>query len=144
MQNFVSAAVGIWWWRRMIRGFVRTRTDRVGNFWVDLTRCVIRLLIPLSIVGGLVLIAGGAIENFDATRRSPRCPAAPDDHRWPGGSSEVIKEMGTNGGGIFNANSAHPFENPNGFTNWLEIFMLLMIAFATPRLRQDGRTSRAT
>jgi potassium-transporting ATPase potassium-binding subunit len=134
VQQFMSAAVGLCVAIAMIRGFVRSRTDKLGNFWVDVTRCVIRLLIPLSIVGGLVLIAGGAIENFNAyhviTTLSGAHQTIPGG---PVGSSEVIKDMGNNGGGWFNTNSAHPFENPNPFTNWFEIFLLLLIPFATPR-----------
>src|ERR1700733_2095115 len=134
VQQFLSAAVGIVIAIAMIRGFTRSRTDKLGNFWVDVTRCVIRLLIPLSIVGGLVLIAGGAIENFNAYHSITTLSGA---HQTivggPVGSSEVIKDMGNNGGGWFNTNSAHPFENPNPFTNWFEIFLLLLIPFATPR-----------
>jgi potassium-transporting ATPase potassium-binding subunit len=134
VQQFMSAAVGLCVAIAMIRGFTRSRTDKLGNFWVDVTRCVIRLLIPLSIVGGLVLIAGGAIENFTAYHTVTTLSGA---HQTivggPVGSSEVIKDMGNNGGGWFNTNSAHPFENPNPFTNWFEIFLLLLIPFATPR-----------
>ena len=134
VQQFMSAAVGIVVAIAMIRGFTRSRTDKLGNFWVDVTRCVIRLLLPLSIVGGLVLIAGGAIENFTAYHTITTLSGA---HQTivggPVGSSEIIKDMGNNGGGWFNTNSAHPFENPNPFTNWFEIFTLLLIPFATPR-----------
>jgi potassium-transporting ATPase potassium-binding subunit len=134
VQQFMSAAVGLCVAIAMIRGFTRSRTDKLGNFWVDVTRCVIRLLVPLSIVGGLVLIAGGAIENFTAYHTITTLSGA---HQTivggPVGSSEIIKDMGNNGGGWFNTNSAHPFENPNPFTNWLEIFVLLLIPFATPR-----------
>jgi K+-transporting ATPase ATPase A chain len=134
VQQFMSAAVGIVVAIAMIRGFTRSRTDKLGNFWVDVTRCVIRLLLPLSIVGGLILIAGGAIENFTAYHTVTTLSGA---HQTivggPVGSSEIIKDMGNNGGGWFNTNSAHPFENPNPFTNWFEIFILLVIPFATPR-----------
>src|ERR1700733_11901359 len=134
VQQFLSAAVGLVVAIAMIRGFTRSRTDKLGNFWVDVTRCVIRLLIPLAIVGGLVLIAGGAIENFHAYQTVTTLSGA---HQTipggPVGSSEIIKNMGNNGGGWFNTNSAHPFENPNPFTNWFEIFTLLLIPFATPR-----------
>jgi potassium-transporting ATPase potassium-binding subunit len=134
VQQFMSAAVGLCVAIAMIRGFTRNRTDKLGNFWVDVTRCVIRLLIPLAIVGGLVLVAGGAIENFSAYHTITTLSGA---HQTipggPVGSSEVIKDMGNNGGGWFNTNSAHPFENPNGFTNIFEIFLLLLIPFATPR-----------
>jgi potassium-transporting ATPase potassium-binding subunit len=134
VQQFLSAAVGLCVAIAMIRGFVRSRTDKLGNFWVDVTRCVIRLLIPLSIVGGLILIAGGAIENFHAYQTVTTLSGA---HQTipggPVGSSEWIKNLGNNGGGWFNTNSAHPFENPNPLTNWFEIFSLLLIPFATPR-----------
>src|SRR5580700_1957270 len=134
VQQFLSAAVGISVAIAMIRGFVRSRTDKLGNFWVDVTRCVIRLLIPIAIVGGLILIAGGAIENFHAYQTVTTL--AGGHQTIPGGpvgSSEIIKNLGNNGGGWFNVNSAHPFENPNPFTNWFEIFTLLLIPFATPR-----------
>jgi len=134
VQQFMSAAVGLVVAIAMIRGFTRSRTDKLGNFWVDVTRCVIRLLIPLSIVGGLILIAGGAIENFTAYHAVTTLSGA---HQTivggPVGSSEIIKDLGNNGGGWFNTNSAHPFENPNPFTNWFENFTLLLIPFATPR-----------
>jgi potassium-transporting ATPase potassium-binding subunit len=134
VQQFMSAAVGIVVAIAMIRGFVRQRTDKLGNFWVDVTRCVFRLLIPLSIVGGLILIAGGAIMNFHPYETYTTLSGA---HQTipggPVGSMEIIKDMGNNGGGFFNTNSAHPFENPNPFTDWFEIFILLLIPFATPR-----------
>src|ERR1035438_3812992 len=134
VQNFMSAAVGIVVAIAMIRGFIRSRTDKLGNFWVDLTRITIRYLIPLSIVGGLILIAGGAIDNFASYHTVTTLSGA---HQTivggPVGSQEVIKDAGNNGGGFFNANSAHPFENPNPFTNWFEIFLLLLTAFSLPR-----------
>jgi len=134
VQNFVSAAVGIAIVAALIRGFTRNRTDRVGNFWVDLTRIVLRLLLPISIVFALVLVANGVVQNFHGFHDV--LTLGGDTQSIPGGpvaSQEVIKELGTNGGGFFNANSAHPFENPNGFTNWLEIFLLLVISFSLPR-----------
>jgi potassium-transporting ATPase potassium-binding subunit len=134
VQQFMSAAVGLVVAIAMIRGFTRSRTDKLGNFWVDVTRCVFRLLIPLSIVGGLILVACGAIDNFHAYQTVTTITGA---HQViPGGpvaSSEWIKDMGNNGGGWFNTNSAHPFENPNPLSNWFEIFALLLIPFATPR-----------
>ena len=134
VQQFMSAAVGLVVAIAMIRGFTRSRTDRLGNFWVDVTRAVIRLLIPLSIVIGLALIAGGAIDNFNAYHTYTTLSGA---HQTivggPVGSMESIKDLGNNGGGFFNTNAAHPFENPNPFTNWLIIFSLLLIPFATPR-----------
>ncbi|AUG80590.1 potassium-transporting ATPase subunit A [Kitasatospora sp. MMS16-BH015] len=134
VQNFVSAAVGIAIVAALIRGFTRNRTDRVGNFWVDLTRISLRLLLPLSVVFALVLVANGVVQNFhgfhDLTTVTGSTQSIPGG---PVASQEVIKELGTNGGGFFNANSAHPFENPTGFTNWLEIFLLLVISFSLPR-----------
>ncbi|MFE5579849.1 potassium-transporting ATPase subunit KdpA [Kitasatospora sp. NPDC056531] len=134
VQNFVSAAVGIAVVAALVRGFTRNRTDRVGNFWVDLVRINLRLLLPLAFVFALVLVANGVIQNFHGFHEITGL--AGDVQKIPGGpvaSQEVIKELGTNGGGFFNANSAHPFENPTGFTNWLEIFLLLVIPFALPR-----------
>ena len=134
VQQFLSAAVGLSVAIAMIRGFTRSRTDKLGNFWVDVTRCTVRLLIPLAIIGGLVLVAGGAIENFSAYHTGTTLAGA---HQTipggPVGSSEVIKDLGNNGGGWFNTNAAHPFESPNAFTNWFIIFLLLVTPFATPR-----------
>jgi K+-transporting ATPase ATPase A chain len=134
VQNFMSAAVGIVVAIALIRGFTRSRTDKLGNFWVDVTRCVFRLLLPLSIIGAIVFMAGGVIDNF-ATYHT--LTTLSGGHQTmvggPVASQEVIKDMGNNGGGFFNANSAHPFENPNPFTNWFTIFILLLIPFATPR-----------
>ena len=134
VQNFMSAAVGIVIAIALIRGFIRSRTDRLGNFWVDVTRITIRYLIPLSIVGGIVLLAGGAIDNFAHYHTVTTLSGG---HQTivggPVASQEVIKDAGNNGGGFFNANSSHGFENPNPFTNWFEIFLLLLTAFVLPR-----------
>jgi potassium-transporting ATPase potassium-binding subunit len=134
VQQFMSAAVGLVVAIAMIRGFTRSRTDRLGNFWVDVTRAVVRLLLPLAVIGALILVAGGAIENLANYHTITTLSGA--HQTIPGGpvaSQEVIKDMGNNGGGWFNVNSAHPFENPNPFTNIFEIFLLLLIPFATPR-----------
>jgi K+-transporting ATPase ATPase A chain len=134
VQQFLSAAVGLAVAIAMIRGFTRSRTDKLGNFWVDVTRGTIRLLIPLAIIGTLVLVAGGAIENF--ANYHTITTLAGGHQIIPGGpvaSQEAIKDLGNNGGGWFNANAAHPFENPNPFTDIFIIFMLLLIPFATPR-----------
>ncbi|GAA3023863.1 potassium-transporting ATPase subunit KdpA [Kitasatospora albolonga] len=134
VQNFVSAAVGIAVVATLIRGFTRNKTDRVGNFWVDLTRINLRLLLPLAFVFALVLVANGVVQNFHGFHDVAALTGG--QQSVPGGpvaSQEVIKELGTNGGGFFNANSAHPFENPNGFSNLLEVFLLLLIPFALPR-----------
>jgi K+-transporting ATPase ATPase A chain len=135
VQNFVSAAVGIAVVATLIRGFVRTNTDRVGNFWVDLTRLLIRLMLPFSIVFGIVLIAAGLPQELSGHLTTVHTLTGGSGTVYTGAtaSQEVIKELGTNGGGVFNANSAHPFENPNGFTDWLEIYLLLCIGFALPR-----------
>jgi K+-transporting ATPase ATPase A chain len=134
VQNFLSAAVGIVVAIALVRGFIRSRTDKLGNFWVDVTRITIRYLIPLAIVGGLILVAAGAIDNFSSYHTVTTLSGA---HQTivggPVASQEVIKDAGNNGGGFFNANSAHPFESPNPFTNWFEIFLLLLTAFALPR-----------
>ena len=134
VQNFVSAAVGIVVVMALIRGFMRNKTDRLGNFWVDMVRVVIRVLLPISVIGGIILMATGVIDNFNLTHTITTL--ADGQQTMVGGpvaSQEVIKELGNNGGGFFNANSAHPFENPNPFSNWFEIFLLLVIPFALPR-----------
>ncbi|MFF7408886.1 potassium-transporting ATPase subunit KdpA [Streptomyces lydicus] len=134
VQNFVSAAVGMAVAVALVRGFARSRTGDLGNFWSDLVRGTVRILIPLSVIAAIVLVACGAIQNFgdihhittltgDKQALSPGAVA----------SQEAIKDLGTNGGGYFNANSAHPFENPNGLSNLLEIFLLLVIPFSLPR-----------
>ena len=134
VQNFLSAAVGIVVAIALVRGFARTHTDRVGNFWVDLTRITLRVLLPLAVIFGIVLILNGVVQNFNGNTSVQTLSGA--TQTIPGGpvaSQEAIKELGTNGGGFYNANSAHPFENPNGFTNLLEIFLLLMIPMSLPR-----------
>ena len=134
VQQFLSAAVGLAVAIAMIRGFIRSRTDKLGNFWVDVTRGTFRLLLPLAIIVGIALIAGGAIDNFNAYHTYTTLSGA---HQTipggPVGSMESIKDLGNNGGGFFNTNAAHPFESPNPFTNWLIIFSLLLIPFALPR-----------
>ncbi|MGW9174408.1 potassium-transporting ATPase subunit KdpA [Streptomyces decoyicus] len=134
VQNFVSAAMGIAVVAALIRGFTRKKTDQVGNFWVDLTRIVVRLLLPLSLVFAIVLVAGGVVQNFHG---ADDITTIAGGHQGitggPVASQEAIKEIGTNGGGFYNANSAHPFENPNAFTNLIEIYLLLVISFALPR-----------
>jgi K+-transporting ATPase ATPase A chain len=134
VQNFLSAAVGLAVAVALIRGIVASNTDRLGNFWVDLTRGVIRILLPLAFVAALVLVATGVamtlrsgidVRGVDGTAHT--IPLA------PAGSQEAIKELGTNGGGVFNANSAHPFENPNALSNFLEIFLLLVIPVSLTR-----------
>ncbi|MGX7677389.1 potassium-transporting ATPase subunit KdpA [Jatrophihabitans sp. DSM 45814] len=134
VQNFLSAAVGIAVAIALVRGFVRTKTDRLGNFWVDLTRISLRVLLPISIVFAIVFVGAGMIQNLH--HYADITTATGGTQTLTGGpvaSQEVIKELGTNGGGFYNVNSAHPFENPTTWTNWLEIFLLLVISFSLPR-----------
>ncbi len=135
VQNFVSAAVGMAVAIAFVRGFVRRRSGDLGNFWVDLVRGTIRILLPISIVGAIILVAGGAIQNFHLHDQVVNTLAGGQQTitGGPVASQEVIKDLGTNGGGFFNANSAHPFENPTTWTNWIEIFLLLVISFSLPR-----------
>jgi K+-transporting ATPase ATPase A chain len=134
VQNFVSAAVGMAVAVALVRGFARSRTSRVGNFWVDLVRGSLRILLPLAVIATVLLIAAGVVENLSDPQTVHTLTGG--TQHLPGGpvaSQEAIKELGTNGGGFYNANSAHPFENPNPFTNLLEITLLLLIPFAMPR-----------
>ncbi|MGW5067054.1 potassium-transporting ATPase subunit KdpA [Streptomyces cyaneofuscatus] len=134
VQNFVSAAVGMAVAVALVRGFARSRTGELGNFWADLVRGVVRILIPISVIGAIVLVACGAIQNFSGIHQVGQFMGGTQE--WNGGavaSQEAIKELGTNGGGYFNANSAHPFENPNPLSNLFEIFLILLIPFALTR-----------
>ncbi|GLY90645.1 potassium-transporting ATPase subunit KdpA [Actinoallomurus iriomotensis] len=134
VQNFVSAAVGIAVAIALVRGFARRRTEHLGNFWVDLVRANLRILLPIAVVGAIVLVAGGAVQNFHDPHTIQTLTGAKQTITGgPVASQEVIKELGTNGGGFYNANSAHPFENPTTWTNWFEIFLLLVISFSLPR-----------
>lgn len=135
VQNFASAAVGMAVAVALVRGFARRHTVELGNFWVDLVRGTLRILLPMSVVAAIVLIAGGAIQNFHLHDQVVNTLAGAQQ-TIPGGpvaSQEAIKELGTNGGGFYNANSAHPFENPTAWTNWIEIFLLLVISTSLPR-----------
>ncbi|MYS34402.1 K+-transporting ATPase ATPase A chain [Streptomyces sp. KhCrAH-43] len=134
VQNFLSAAVGMAVAVALVRGFAASRTGELGNFWCDLVRGTVRILVPLSVIGALVLVACGAIQNFSGIHEVGRFTGG--TQQWNGGavaSQEAIKELGTNGGGYFNANSAHPFENPTGLSNLFEIFLILVIPFALTR-----------
>jgi potassium-transporting ATPase potassium-binding subunit len=135
VQNFVSAAVGMAVAIAFIRGLARRNTGELGNFWVDLVRGTIRILLPLSVIAAIILVAGGAIQNFHLHDQVVSTLAGGQQTitGGPVASQEAIKELGTNGGGFYNANSAHPFENPNSWTNWVEIFLLLVISFSLPR-----------
>ncbi|MFZ3471758.1 potassium-transporting ATPase subunit KdpA [Streptomyces sp. 4.24] len=134
VQNFLSAAVGMAVAVALVRGFARSRTGELGNFWSDLVRGTVRILLPLAAVAAVVLVACGVIQNFAGIHQVGQFLGAPQ--QWNGGavaSQEAIKELGTNGGGYFNANSAHPFENPTPFSNLFEIFLILLIPFALTR-----------
>jgi K+-transporting ATPase ATPase A chain len=133
VQNFLSAAVGLAVAVALIRGFVRSRSGELGNFWVDVVRGTLRILLPIAAVGAVLLISQGVIQNFadhavqtvtGGTQTIPGGPVA---------SQEAIKELGTNGGGFFNANSAHPFENPTPLANLLQLFLILVIPVSLTR-----------
>ena len=134
VQNFVSAAVGIAIAIALVRGFARRKSGTIGNFWVDLTRSILRLLLPIAFVSAIVLIIGGVIQNVNGFSAISTITGATQS--VPGGpvaSQEAIKLLGTNGGGFFNTNSVHPFENPTPWTNAFEIILMLAIPFALPR-----------
>jgi K+-transporting ATPase ATPase A chain len=134
VQNFVSAAVGIAVAVALVRGFARSRTGELGNFWSDLVRGVVRVLVPIAALAAVVLVACGVLQNFSGIHEVGQFTGG--SQQWNGGavaSQEAIKELGTNGGGYFNANSAHPFENPTPFTNLFEIFLILLIPVALTR-----------
>jgi K+-transporting ATPase ATPase A chain len=129
--NFVGAATGLAMAFALVRGFARTESATVGNFWVDLTRATLYILLPLSIVFSLVLVALGIPQTLDGSLEATTLEGAKQVISiGPVASLEAIKELGTNGGGFFNANSAHPYENPNAFSNMLEIWALLVVPFA--------------
>lgn len=135
VQNFVSAAVGIAVAVALVRGFARSRTGQLGNFWVDLTRIVLRILLPIAVLGAIALMIGGVVQNLSGgTDVSTLTGGTQTITGGPVASQEVIKELGTNGGGFYNVNSAHPFENPTSWTNWLEIFLIFLIPFSLPRV----------
>ena len=132
VQQFVSASVGVAVAIALVRGFSRRGSPTVGNFWVDITRCLLYVLAPAAFLTGIIFVAQGAVQTLagpvvvhdvlnGVTQTIPRGPA---------GFIESIKQLGTNGGGFFNANSAMPFENPSALTNWLSIYLMLAIPFA--------------
>ncbi|MFI7228622.1 potassium-transporting ATPase subunit KdpA [Nonomuraea angiospora] len=134
VQNFVSASVGMAVAIALVRGFARRSSDTIGNFWVDLVRGSLRILLPIAFVGALVLVAGGLIQNFSGPHEVTTLTGHTQSITGgPVASQEVIKELGTNGGGFYNANSSHPFENATTWTNWLEIFLILVIPFTLTR-----------
>jgi K+-transporting ATPase ATPase A chain len=128
VHNFVSAATGIALALALIRGFVRREARTIGNFWVDMTRCTLYILIPISVVGALVLVWQGVPQNLGAYVDATTLEGAKQTiAQGPTASQEIIKELGTNGGGFFNANSAHPYENPNPVTNLIELVAIFAI-----------------
>ncbi len=136
VQNFVSAAAGMAVAVAIIRGISRRGRRTLGNFWVDLTRTTLRILLPLSFVVAVLLSLGGVVQNFTGmTEATPVDPsvAAESVQSIPGGpvaSQVAIKQLGTNGGGFFNTNSAHPFENPTPITNFIETWAIMIIPIA--------------
>jgi len=132
-HNFISAAVGIALAIALIRGIARRESATIGNFWVDLTRCLLWVLLPACLLGTMVLVSQGVIQNFkpyvtaEVVDPPPGGAAVQVIPEGPVASQEAIKELGTNGGGFFNANSAHPFENPTPFANFFELVLILAI-----------------
>ena len=134
VQNFVSAAVGIAVAIALVRGFAYRRSGTIGNFWVDLTRGTLRILLPIAVLAAVVLMIGGVIQNFNGfTTVSTVTGTTQTIPGGPTASQEAIKLLGTNGGGFFNANSAHPFENPSALTNLFQVLLMLIIPFSLPR-----------
>ena len=131
VQNFVSAATGVAVLLALIRGFVRHSTDKIGNFWSDLVRATLYILLPLSLILAIILVGQGVVQNFNAnvtaTTLTGEAQILP---QGPAASQIAIKQLGTNGGGFFNTNSAHPYENPTPLSNFLEMFSLLLIPAA--------------
>src|SRR5579863_626767 len=128
VQNFVSAAVGVAVSVALIRGFARKQLNSIGNFWVDLTRATLYVFLPLSLVGALFLCSQGVIQNFKGYTTVKTVEGATQTiAQGPVASQEAIKMVGTNGGGFFNANSAHPFENPTPLTNFVQMMMIFVI-----------------
>jgi K+-transporting ATPase ATPase A chain len=135
VQNFTSAAVGVAVAVALVRGFAATRSDQLGNFWVDLIRIVVRVLLPISVLAAVVFIAAGMVQNLSGgTDVTTLTGATQHVTGGPVAGQEAIKELGTNGGGFYNANAAHPFENPSGWTNVLQLFLILLIPFSLPRV----------
>jgi len=131
VQNFLAPATGLCVIVAFIRGFMRKKTDKIGNFWVDLTRSILWVLIPLSIVLAVILMWQGSIQNLSAYKKVTTVEGTQQTIAMgPVASQESIKELGTNGGGFFNANSAHPFENPTPLANEVEMLGLLLIGAA--------------
>ncbi len=131
VHNFVSAATGIALAVALIRGFVRRSAKTIGNFWADLTRCTLYVLLPISVVVGLVFVWQGMPQNLSAYVDATTLEGAKQTiAQGPVASQEVIKMLGTNGGGFFNANSAHPYENPTPLTNFIQLVLIFSIGAA--------------
>ncbi|MGA7197536.1 potassium-transporting ATPase subunit KdpA [Roseiarcus sp.] len=148
VHNFLSAATGLAMAFALVRGFARSSATTVGNFWVDMTRVTLYILLPISLVGALIFVALGMPQTLAGAIDATTLEGAKQTISiGPVASQEIIKELGTNGGGFFNANSAHPFENPNAWTNILEIWALLLIPVASVlafgRIVGDVRQGRA-
>jgi potassium-transporting ATPase potassium-binding subunit len=142
VQNFVSAAVGMAVLAAVIRGFARRNSASIGNFWRDLYRSLVYILLPLSIVLALVLVSQGVVQTFDGHTTATTLEGVHQTiTRGPAASQIAIKQLGTNGGGFFDSNSAVPFENPNGLTNFLEVLAILLIPVA--QVFMFGRMVRA-
>ena len=135
VHSFLSAAVGMSVAMALVRGFARAKTDVLGNFWVDLVRGTLRILLPVSFIGAIVLMAGGVIQNFHLNDQVVTTLGGVRQTitGGPVASQEAIKLISSDGGGFYNANSAHPFENPTAWTNFVEIFLVLVISFSLPR-----------
>ncbi len=147
VHNFVSAATGVAVAAALIRGLTRRQANSIGNFWSDLTRTTLWILLPLSLLGALVLVSQGVIQNFSPYVNVHTLQGANQTLAMgPVASQEAIKELGTNGGGFFNANSAHPFENPTPFTNLFEMLYILLIpvglTFAFGHMVKDTKQGR--
>ncbi len=128
VQNWLSAGVGIVVAVALVRGIISRSGKSLGNFWQDLVRTILYVLAPISIIGALVLVSQGAIQNFTTYLTAHTITGLTQSIAMgPVASQEVIKELGTNGGGFFNVNSAHPFENPTAFTNFFEMLLVLII-----------------
>jgi potassium-transporting ATPase potassium-binding subunit len=148
VHNFVSAATGLAMAFALVRGFARSSATTVGNFWADLTRITLYILLPIAVLGAVLLIALGVPQTLTGSVDAATLEGAKQTIAiGPMASQEIIKELGTNGGGFFNANSAHPFENPNAWTNVIEIWALLLIPVASVlafgRVVGDIRQGRA-
>jgi len=142
VQNFVSAAVGMAVLAAVIRGFARRNSSSIGNFWRDLYRSLVYILLPLSVILALVLVSQGVVQTFDGHATATTLQGAHQTiTRGPAASQIAIKQLGTNGGGFFDSNSAVPFENPNGLTNFLEVLAILLIPVA--QVFMFGRMVRA-